>query len=104
VHALARYKMIDFLRRHGKRALATEALDDAGELIGASDEEAGQARIDVAKLMQALPERQRTAIVCVKIEGLSVLEAAERTGQSPAAVKVNVHRGLKALAALIRKK
>ena len=103
VHALARYKMIDFLRRHGKRAMATETLDDADELIGASDDQAGQARIDVAKLMESLPERQRAVIVCMKIEGLSVLEAAERTGQSPSAVKVNVHRGLKALAALIRK-
>lgn len=102
IHALARYKMIDFLRRHGKRAMATETLDAADQVIGALDDQAGQARIDVAKLLASLPERQRASIVCMKIEGLSVLETAERTGQSPSAVKVNVHRGLKALAALIR--
>jgi RNA polymerase sigma-70 factor (ECF subfamily) len=38
----------------------------------------------------------------MKIEGLSVVEAARRTGMSEAAVKVAVHRGLKALAAKIR--
>jgi RNA polymerase sigma-70 factor (ECF subfamily) len=38
----------------------------------------------------------------VKIEGLSVAQAAERTGLSESAVKVGVHRGLKALAAKLR--
>jgi RNA polymerase sigma-70 factor (ECF subfamily) len=37
----------------------------------------------------------------VKLEGLSVAEAANRCRMSESAVKVNVHRGLKALAALI---
>jgi len=36
------------------------------------------------------------------LEGLSVAEAAKLTGMSQSAVKVGVHRGLKALAALIR--
>ena len=38
----------------------------------------------------------------MKLEGLSVAETARATGMSEAAVKVGVHRGLKALAALIR--
>ncbi len=38
----------------------------------------------------------------MKLEGLSVAEAARATGMSEAAVKVGVHRGLKALAVLIR--
>lgn len=102
VHALARYKMIDFLRRHGRRAMVTEPLDELADLLAVHDDQAGEARIDLEKLLGQLPERQRVPIVCTKIEGLSVLETAERTGQSSSAVKVNVHRGLKALAALIR--
>jgi RNA polymerase sigma-70 factor (ECF subfamily) len=43
----------------------------------------------------------RRAIRCVKLDGLSVEEAASRCGISASAVKVNVHRGLKALAAAI---
>jgi len=40
--------------------------------------------------------------VHVKLEGLSVAETARLTGLSESAVKVGVHRGLKALAARIR--
>ena len=40
----------------------------------------------------------RRAIQFVKLDGLSVAEAASRCGMSESAVKVNVHRGLKALA------
>jgi RNA polymerase sigma-70 factor (ECF subfamily) len=37
--------------------------------------------------------------VLTKLEGLSVAEAAARTGASESAIKVQVHRGLKRLAA-----
>jgi RNA polymerase sigma-70 factor (ECF subfamily) len=37
----------------------------------------------------------------VKLDGLSVAEAASECGMSKSAVKVNVHRGLKALVASI---
>jgi RNA polymerase sigma-70 factor, ECF subfamily len=62
-----------------------------------------EARIDLAKLLEKLPARQRLPIVHMKLEGLSVLETARITGMSESAVKVGVHRGLKALAAMIRK-
>jgi len=39
----------------------------------------------------------------VKLEGLSVKEASDRSGMSPSAVKVSVYRGLKELARLIAK-
>ena len=55
-------------------------------------------------LLERLPERQRLPIVHVKIHGLSVVEAARASGMSESAVKVGVHRGLKALAAMIRDK
>jgi RNA polymerase sigma-70 factor (ECF subfamily) len=40
--------------------------------------------------------------VHVKLQGLSVAETAQLTGLSESAVKVGVHRGLKALAARVR--
>jgi RNA polymerase sigma-70 factor (ECF subfamily) len=43
----------------------------------------------------------RCSIEAVKLEGQSIAEAAERCGISESGVKVNIHRGLKALAALI---
>ena len=101
-HAIARYKLIDWLRSHRVKEALNDPLDDAGELFASSDEEAAEARRDLGRLLQTLPDRQRLPIVHVKLEGLSVVEAARLTGMSESAVKVGVHRGLKALAAKIR--
>ncbi|RPI46873.1 MAG: sigma-70 family RNA polymerase sigma factor [Betaproteobacteria bacterium] len=102
VHAIARYKMIDLLRRRAGREALHSPLDDELAVFATSDTEAGDARRDLTKLLATLPERQRLPIVHVKLEGLSVTETAHRTGMSESAVKVGIHRGLKALAALIR--
>ena len=72
-------------------------------VFAASDEDARDARRDLAVLLGQLPDRHRLPILRVKIEGMSVAEAARVTGMSESAVKVGIHRGLKALAALIRK-
>jgi RNA polymerase sigma-70 factor (ECF subfamily) len=53
-------------------------------------------------LLEQLPDRQRLPIIHMKIEGLTASETARATGMSESAVKVGVHRGLKALAAKIR--
>ena len=74
----------------------------ADVLAHTDSEVAARAPIDLAKLLQQLPDRQRLPIVHMKLEGLSVVETARVTGMSESAVKVGVHRGLKALAAMIR--
>ena len=102
LHAIAKYKLIDLLRRRGRRDLLHDTLDDVPELLAAADGEAAEARRDVAKLLESRPERQRMPIVYVKLQGLAVSEAAGILGMSESAVKVAVHRGLKALAARIR--
>ena len=102
LHAIAKYKLIDCLRRRARRELLHEPLDDAPGLLAAEDREAGEARRDLAQLLQTLPPRQRKPIECVKLQGLSVAEAAQRLNMSESAIKVGVHRGLKALAARIR--
>lgn len=103
VYAIARYKMVDLLRRRAHREALSDPLDEAAELIAASDTGgATEARRDVAQLLDGLPDRWRLPIVHVKLEGLSVAETARRTGMSESAVKVGVHRGLKALASRMR--
>jgi RNA polymerase sigma-70 factor (ECF subfamily) len=102
VHAIAKYKLIDAFRRRARRDAFTAPLDDAYAVLAAMETEPGEARCDLTKLLDSLPARQRLPIVSMKIEGLSVSETARRTGMSEAAVKVAVHRGLKALAAKIR--
>lgn len=102
VHAIARYKLADMLRRRMGREMLNDPLDDETDVLAASDAEAADARGDIAKLLELLPERQRVPIQSVKLDGLSVVETARATGMSESAVKVGVHRGLKALAAKMR--
>jgi RNA polymerase sigma-70 factor (ECF subfamily) len=101
VHAIAKYKLVDLLRRRARRDLLNDPLDDEFGLASASDNDAADASRDLGKLLARLPERQRLPIVHMKLEGLSVAETARLTGISESAVKVGVHRGLKALAAMI---
>jgi RNA polymerase sigma-70 factor, ECF subfamily len=102
VHAIAKYKLVDFLRRYANREQRNDPLDEEMDVFSTVDNEAAEARRDLHKLLLLLPDRQRLPIVHVKIEGLSVAEAARVTGMSVSAIKVGVHRGLKALAARIR--
>ena len=102
VHAIAKYKLVDLLRRRAKRELLNDPLDDEFDLGSAAESEVADARRDLGKLLEQLPERQRLPIMHMKLEGLSVTETARLTGMSESAVKVGVHRGLKALAAMFR--
>jgi RNA polymerase sigma-70 factor (ECF subfamily) len=102
VHAIAKYKLIDLLRRRAKRELLTDPLDEGFGFEYAAETEASDARRDLGKLLAQLPDRLRMPIVHMKLEGLSVAQTARLTGMSESAVKVGVHRGLKALAAMIR--
>jgi RNA polymerase sigma-70 factor, ECF subfamily len=96
VYAIARYKLIDHLRR--TRASMTDLpIEDADELMAQDDHVGTESANDLARLLNQLPDKMRRAIQSVKLDGLSVAEAASQSGMSESAVKVNVHRGLKAL-------
>lgn len=96
VYAIARYRLIDHWRR-GKRRGEHIPVDDATGLFTAAEDEASDARRDVARLLAKLPPKQREAIRLVKLEGVSVRDAAAQTGLSESDVKVSAHRGLKTL-------
>lgn len=102
VYAIARYKLIDYLRR-----TTTSSKDvpvrETEDLSGHDDQGQVESNLDLTKLLAELSPRVRKAIQLVKLDGLSVSEAASRCGMSESAVKVSVHRGLKALARLVSK-
>jgi len=100
VHSIARYKLIDHFRRNRRRA--EEPLDDMDQLFAISDSNAVEARIDVDRLLQRLPQKSRRLVRDVKLRGLSTIEAAEQHSISESAVKVGVHRALKSLGAEIQ--
>ena len=101
VLAIARHKLIDLWRRRGRRDALHMPLDDVDETLMATADTEAPARRDLLQLLDELPEAQQRAIVLTKIEGLSVAEASARTGASVSAIKVQVHRGLKRLAARV---
>lgn len=98
--AIARYRWIDHLRKVYRNA--EDALEDY-DAPEDSDGEAVLARLSLERMFGQIPDKQSQVIELVKIEGLSIREAAEKTGQTESAVKVNIHRGLKKLAALVEK-
>ena len=97
VHAIARYKLIDLLRSKSGREALHDPLDEDLAVFAESSTDASDARRDLAGLLESLPDRQRLPIEHVKLQGLSVTEAAALLGMSESAVKVGIHRGLKAL-------
>ena len=98
VQAIARYKLIDHLR-YTRPAMASVPIEDAGDFEAQDDHVGTESAYDLDRLMARLPEKMRRAIRYVKLDGLSVAEAASRCGMSESASKVSVHRGLKAMAA-----
>ena len=95
VYGIARYKLIDEYRRHKRRA--TVPLDEAGDLFGHDEAEDAIARRDVSKLLAKLPPAKRQLVQDIKLDGVSVADAAKRSGLSESAVKVTVHRAIKSL-------
>jgi RNA polymerase sigma-70 factor (ECF subfamily) len=102
IHAIARYKFLDYLRRT-KTSFKDMPIANSEELTAQSDYAAVESGLDLQRLMSKISSKAREVIQCVKLEGLSVSDAAARCGMSESAVKVAVHRGLKALALQIRK-
>jgi RNA polymerase sigma-70 factor, ECF subfamily len=101
VHAIARYKFLDYLRRT-KTSFKDIPIESVEELTASSDVGAVESGLDLERLMSRISSKARRAIQYVKLEGLSIGEAAARCGMSESAVKVTLHRGLKALASRIR--
>lgn len=100
VHAIARYKLIDFLRRT-RTSLADVPIDEADTIAAHEDNVDAESTFDIGRLLERLPKNMRCSIEAVKLDGLSIAEAAKRCGISESGVKMGIHRGLKTLAAMI---
>ena len=96
--AIARYKWIDRLR-----AMKSHPTEELGENLAVVDhEDAVSSAVSLERLLGELKPAQADVIRLVKLEGLSIMEASHRTGQTMSLVKVNIHRGLGRLSAVIR--
>ncbi|CAB3657951.1 sigma-70 family RNA polymerase sigma factor [Achromobacter piechaudii] len=102
VYAISRHKLIDFWRRNRRYGALNDSIDDIDELLLAGEPEETSSHVDLARLLAVLPDAQRRAIELTKLEGLSVAEAATRSGMTEGAIRVQVHRGLKKLSLLVK--
>lgn len=101
VHAVARYKLIDFYRSTSRSPEWVEWDEEQLSTLEVAEGPGEDAEL-MRALLDALPGGQRDAIRLVKLEGWSVRDASRMTGQSEASVKVNIHRGIKRLIAQFR--
>lgn len=105
--AIANRRIVDGLRRRG-RVVAHEApLEAEHETFVAADanlqEEAVDARA-VREAIERLSAGQRDAVRMLKLEEMSLKEAAAASGMSVAALKVATHRAMKSLRELFQQR
>jgi RNA polymerase sigma-70 factor (ECF subfamily) len=97
--AIAERRLIDRLRRQGRRRAYETEFEPAHETFAVAD-----ANLDdmtelhhIEAALSRLPAGQRQAIRLTKINGLSLKEAAAASGMSIAALKTATHRALRRL-------
>lgn len=100
VAAIARNKMIDSLRRRGRRIdLPIEDFEDS---LPAPVEDEQLSSREAEKLLSVLKGRQHEVVRAVTLDGADTRAVAERLNMSEGAVRVALHRGLATLAAAYR--
>ena len=88
---IARNRAMDFHRRKHE----TEELSD--DMAAHGDSEADREAANVLEVICRLPEAYRETLVLRLVEGMTGHEISDRTGLTPASVRVNLHRGMKLL-------
>jgi RNA polymerase sigma-70 factor (ECF subfamily) len=97
LHRIAHNLCVDWQRRHGRISLAGDALPQETTLGPEVDlAEAARAR-RVREAVDALPERQRSALVLCHYQGLGNREAAEIVGVSVEALESLLARARRTL-------
>jgi len=95
--AIARNKLIDALRRRGRRVFVNiaETIPDepAAETVSANE---------ISTLLETLPPRQREVLQSIAVESASIKDTAAKFAMSEGAVRVALHRALTGLTAKLR--
>lgn len=98
---IVRNKMIDALRR--RRRQVSVPIEDFVETLEAAEATDQTDRLDAEQLLKQLRDPQRDIVRSISLQGAGVRETAARLNMTEGAVRVSLHRALKALAALYRR-
>ncbi len=93
--AVTRHKTIDAIRRHGGRA--TVPIDDFSDILSEPARPESAAG-DAERMLAALPDKQRRIVRAMTMDERSAADIGGELGMSEGAVRVALHRALKALA------
>ncbi|MEH2509632.1 RNA polymerase sigma-70 factor (ECF subfamily) [Nitrobacteraceae bacterium AZCC 1564] len=99
--AIARNKLIDALRRRGRRIFVN--IDDFSETLPDEPAEETVPASTVAAQLETLPKRQRDVLRSIAVDSASIKETATKLSMTEGAVRVALHRGLTGLANRLRK-
>lgn len=94
--AIARHKIIDAFRRKGRRIEI--AIDELAETLADEPQAESLSDREIERALSCLPPGQRAVVSAVSVEGRSIGETAGILMMSETAVRVALHRGLKAIA------
>src|SRR4051812_14663799 len=99
--AIARNKLIDALRRRGRRVFVN--IDDFAETIPSAPAAETVPASEVAVHLEGLPPRQRDVLQSIAVDSASIKATATKLSMTEGAVRVALHRGLANLAARLRR-
>ena len=104
---IARRRIADAARRSSSRSAYETTVDVIPETFPGDETKNPQEGSDdqpaFRHALARLTDGQREAVELLKLQGLSLSEASAITGKSVAALKINVHRGLKTLRKMMAK-
>ncbi|MEW6768550.1 MAG: sigma-70 family RNA polymerase sigma factor [Pseudomonadota bacterium] len=98
--AIARNKLIDALRRRGRRIFVN--IDDFAETLPGAQVEETVPATQVTAYLNGLPQRQRDVLQSISVDGVSIKDTAAKLAMTEGAVRVALHRGLTNLANKLR--
>ena len=98
--AIARNKLIDSLRRRGRKVFVN--IDDFAEILPGETAAETASVGEVAAQLRSLPTRQRDVLQSIAVESASIRDTAKKFSISEGAVRVALHRGLASLTAKLR--
>lgn len=98
--AIARNKLIDALRRRGRRIFVN--IDDFAEILPDEPQAPKLSTGEVEAQLQTLPQRQREVLQSIAVDSSSIKQTAAKYAMSEGAVRVALHRALSTLTNKLR--
>lgn len=101
LRAISRHKMVDNLRRRGRRIVIP--IEEFAEVLAAPEPEESLPADALDRHLAQLPKGQEKVVRAISVDGMSIAETAQHLMMKEGAVRVALHRGLTALARAARR-